>query len=81
MGEEGLWGLGVVVPAVAHCAVGGADGEPPHVVLPTCAVPVLGRLVGDLVKGREDVVCKLDLGDGGVPLCSGAHPEPHDALL
>mmetsp|Transcript_3120 Transcript_3120/g.7814 ORF Transcript_3120/g.7814 Transcript_3120/m.7814 type:complete len:285 (-) Transcript_3120:388-1242(-) len=65
--EEGLGALAVVVPAVAHSAVGRTHGEAAAVEHAPAAVPVLGRLVHQLVKGGEDVVGKLDLCDSGVP--------------
>ena len=56
--------LRVVVPAVADRAVGRADGQTTHIPLPASAVPVLGRLAGNLVKGWKYVVRELNLCTG-----------------
>lgn len=47
----------------------------------TLAIPQLRTLVDDLVKGREHVVGKLDLGNGPHALRRKADAEAHDALL
>jgi hypothetical protein len=44
-------------------------------------VPVLGRLIHDLIKSRKDIVGKLHLGDRFHALTRSANREPHQSLL
>ena len=48
-------------PPALNLTIGRADGEPPHVVLPPCAIAVLGCLVHNLIESRvggwEECVC------------------------
>jgi len=69
------------MPAVPDSTTGSADRQPPTVEEPAAAVPHLGGLVDDLVKGREDVVGELHLRDGRGARSSGADPEADDALF
>mmetsp|Transcript_41282 Transcript_41282/g.129312 ORF Transcript_41282/g.129312 Transcript_41282/m.129312 type:complete len:224 (-) Transcript_41282:71-742(-) len=71
----------MVMPAVAHSAAGGAEGEAAAVELRPAAVAVLGRLVYDLIKGGEDIVCELHLSYGRTSHGRIADGEASDALL
>lgn len=44
-------------------------------------VPVLGRLIDDLIKCREDVICELDLGHRPHALTCSANGETYQPLL
>src|SRR5262245_11717937 len=81
MGEEGFWGLGVIVTAVADRAVWGAESDPPHVELVPRAVTIFRSFVDDLIESWEDVIRELDFSDCGVPGRSEPNCEPRDPLL
>lgn len=79
--EISLGRLRVVETAVAHSAVGRADRQAADVELVAAAVAVLGCLVDDLVKRREDVVCELNLRDGRVAHSGHSDGEADHSLL
>ena len=66
MREVSLGRLRVVEGTMADCSPGGSEGEGSAVELSSWPVSILGSLVDNLVKGREDVVAKLYLRDGSV---------------
>ena len=55
--------------------------SPEQVELIAGAVPELGSLVDNLVKGREDVISELHLGDCCCTGSSGTNSETSDTLL
>ena len=58
------------------------DHQAPHVSTgASFAIPPLGGLVNQLIKGRVDVIGELDLGHGFHALRRASNGEPHDALL
>ena len=79
--EVGFRRLGVVVPAVADAAARRPHCQPARAPGAAAAVPHLGRLVGDLVEGGQDVIRELDFGDGGGARAGGADAKADDALM
>jgi hypothetical protein len=61
--------------------VRGSDRKPPAVELPATAVPELGGLIHDLIKGGEDVVRELYFSHHRLPHGGVANAKPHDAGL
>lgn len=59
---------------------GCSDSQPACVVHPAAAVPILGRLIHQLVKCREDIVCKLYLRDRLPAHAGSANAKPDDSL-
>jgi hypothetical protein len=55
-----LRGLRVVVRAVTHSAVRGAEGQAANVELSTATIPVLGRLVDNLANSKVSAVACLN---------------------
>ena len=63
MGKISFWRLTVVVTTSDTAAVWRAEHQTTDVKFIAGAVTELGRFVDDLVKGRKDVVGKLNFGD------------------
>ena len=66
--------------AVTDGAIGRANGQAADVVLASGPEPELGSLVHNLIKGREDVVRKLDLRNGAHALRRCPNGKPQDSL-
>ena len=81
VGEIGFRGLRVVKTAGNAAAIGRANGQSTDVEEVTRAIPVFRRFVHDLVEGREDVVGKLNLGDGHRALGGQAVGKTDNALF
>jgi hypothetical protein len=79
--EVGLWRLRVVQPAVTDRAAWRANQKATTVKEVAGAIAVLGSLVDDLVKGREDVVGELNLCNAPVAHGGITDGEAGNALL
>lgn len=71
----------MVVATMPDSTTGGSDSQPTTVEEPSGPVPHLGCFIDDLVKGREDIVCELDLCDRCGAGCRGSNSKPDDALF
>ena len=71
----------MVVSTMPHSTTGGSDSQATTIKQPSGTVPHLCCLVDDLVKRREDVICKLDLCDRCRSRGSCADAESDNALF
>ena len=59
--EVSFWALTVVQGAVTNGATGRSESEAPIVKKISTPISIFGGLVNNLIEGREDVVCELNL--------------------
>lgn len=78
--KETLRALTVIVPSMTDSPVRCSDRQASTVELPTTSISVLGGFVHYLVKGRVDVVCKLDFSNCCVAGCSCSNTKANNAL-
>lgn len=70
----------MVMPSMSHSPIRRSDGEASAVEFTTASIPVFGGFIHYLVKGRVDVICKLDLSYWGVARSCCSNSESNNAL-
>ncbi len=71
----------MIEPAINTATIGRADGETTAVKFITTAIAILGSFINNLIKGRENIIGKLDFGDGYRTLCGQTNGKTNNTLF
>ena len=61
MAKVSLWRLRVIESTVNASTIGRSDSQTTTAELVATTIAKLGRFINDLIKGRKDIVSKLNL--------------------
>ena len=81
VGEIGLGRLRMIQSSVTNSTPRCSKCQLSTLELAPRSISILGSLVYDLVESGEDVIAKLDLGDGSVPSYGYSNREPSNTLF